>query len=61
MSLVREERSTQATIQQMFDELRTADPIFSPSAFWEHYNQKNLDQLSRLGIDRFKRTVNQNY
>jgi putative sugar O-methyltransferase len=61
MSLVHEERSTQATIQQMFDELRTADPIFSPSAFWEHYNQKNLDQLSRLGIDRFKRTVNQNY
>jgi putative sugar O-methyltransferase len=50
-----------ATLQAMFDEVRAAAPVYRPSAFWDHHNDHNLDQLRRLGLERFKRTVNQNY
>ncbi|MEO8519717.1 MAG: putative sugar O-methyltransferase [Acidobacteriota bacterium] len=46
---------------EMFDEMDRAPAVYRPSAFWEHFNRLNLDQIGRHGLEHFKRTVNQNY
>jgi putative sugar O-methyltransferase len=46
--------------QVMMQELRNA-PEFLPSKFWEDLNKKNVRMLSLDGLERFKRTVSQNY
>jgi putative sugar O-methyltransferase len=48
-------------LTEMFDALRSARPEVLPSAFWEHYNQRNLAQLDQDGYDNFKRTIVLNY
>jgi putative sugar O-methyltransferase len=48
-------------LTEMFEALRAARPEVLPSAFWEHYNQKNLAQLDHDGYDNFKRTIVLNY
>jgi putative sugar O-methyltransferase len=49
------------SLAEMFAEMDRAPAIYRPSAFWEHFNRLNLDQLERQGLEQFKRTVNQNY
>src|ERR1700727_400694 len=36
-------------------------PELLPSKFWEDLNKINLRMLSQDGLERFKRTVSQNY
>jgi putative sugar O-methyltransferase len=45
----------------MFDDLATSPSVVRPSAYWEHINARNLEQLAQGGFERFKRTINQNY
>ena len=45
----------------MLDEIRDAPPIVRPSRFWEHLNERNMEQLAGGGFGEFKRTVNRNY
>jgi putative sugar O-methyltransferase len=45
----------------MFEEMALAPEVFRPSAFWQHLNEHNVEQLRRAGFSRFKRTINQNY
>jgi putative sugar O-methyltransferase len=49
------------SLDEMFAEMERAPAIYRPSAFWEHFNRLNVDQLRRHGLAHFKRTVNQNY
>ena len=46
--------------QAMMQEVQNA-PEFLPSKFWDDLNKKNLRMLSLDGLERFKRTVSQNY
>ncbi len=46
------------SLAAMFDELTHAKPIYRPSAFWDWYIDKNLEQIERQGLERFKRTIN---
>jgi putative sugar O-methyltransferase len=48
-------------LQEMLAELEGAPAVFRPSAFWDHHNDRNLDQIADLGFAAFKRTVNTNY
>jgi putative sugar O-methyltransferase len=48
-------------LDAMLSELASADPIFSPSTFWDDINVKNLRMLEAEGLANFKRTVSQNY
>lgn len=48
-------------IEAMQAEIAAADPVYRPSRLWEFFNQINLEQLRRFGMQRFKRCVNQNY
>lgn len=49
------------SLEEMFAEMGRAPAVYRPSAFWEHFNSLNVDQLRRHGLEHFKRTVNQNY
>ena len=49
------------TLRAMRDELASAGSVFVPSRFWDWLNERNIDQLTRTGIENFKRTANQNY
>jgi len=51
----------ECSLEAMFAEMERAPAVYRPSAFWEHFNQLNVDQLRRHGVEQFKRTVNQNY
>jgi putative sugar O-methyltransferase len=51
----------QVLLTEMIEEVATSDPIYQPSILWEHLNALNLDQIGRLGLTNFKRSVNQNY
>src|ERR1700674_1883211 len=53
--------SIKAVIDSMYAELALARELYRPSAFWEFFNDKNLDHLRRCGVEHFKRTINQNY
>lgn len=48
-------------VQEMFSDVAEGPSITRPSAYWDHINSCNLDQLERDGFDRFKRSINQNY
>jgi putative sugar O-methyltransferase len=48
-------------LQEMFDELMDADPIFRPSKFWENLVRVHLTELREDGFEHFKRTVNRRY
>jgi putative sugar O-methyltransferase len=48
-------------VEDMFAELAEGPQLHRPSAYWEHINACNLQQLERDGFARFKRSVNQNY
>jgi len=48
-------------IKQMFRELDTAPSLYQPSPFWQKLNKLHIDQLSRAGIENFKRSVNMRY
>jgi putative sugar O-methyltransferase len=37
------------------------DPVYLPSRFWQHYNEKNREQLDADGFENLKRTVATNY
>jgi len=50
-----------STIAAMCDELRLTKPIYQPSKLWDFFNDVNLKQLQRGGMNTFKRSVNQNY
>lgn len=50
-----------AIIEEMWKELRAGDKVFLPSKLWEKACAYNLMQLELYGMERFKRTVNQNY
>ncbi|WP_420100944.1 putative sugar O-methyltransferase [Bosea sp. (in: a-proteobacteria)] len=41
--------------------MQRCEGVFRPSAFWDHFDEKNLRQLDAEGIENFKRTINQNY
>ncbi len=45
----------------MFEEIERAPEIVRPSAFWEIWNERNLQVLSDRGFGEFKRTINHNY
>ena len=45
----------------MLREIANADPLYQPSVMWEQLNALNTDQIERLGLDHFKRSINQNY
>ncbi len=51
----------QVLLTEMVQEVASSDPIYQPSVLWQHLNALNLDQLGRLGLSNFKRSVNQNY
>jgi putative sugar O-methyltransferase len=42
-------------------EIANADPLYHPSAMWDQLNALNAEQVERLGLNHFKRSVNQNY
>lgn len=48
-------------IAAMLEELRGAKSVYGPSKLWEYFNDINLEQLRRGGIQNFKRSINQNY
>lgn len=48
-------------IAAMRKELYAAKPVYRPSKLWEHFNDVNMEQLGRGGMNQFKRSVNQNY
>jgi putative sugar O-methyltransferase len=48
-------------LKEMLAELDDAPEIFKPSRFWEHHNDRNLQQIADDGFGAFKRTVNTNY
>lgn len=50
-----------ATIAAMRDELFSSRPVYQPSKLWDFFNDMNMEQLRRGGMDTFKRSVNQNY
>jgi putative sugar O-methyltransferase len=50
-----------ALTAKMMEEIKSSDPIFWPSAFWEDLIQKNINMIESEGIENFKRTVSQNY
>jgi putative sugar O-methyltransferase len=50
-----------AELQAMVDHIERCQGVFKPSAFWNHFDRQNTEQLLRCGIGNFKRTVNQNY
>jgi putative sugar O-methyltransferase len=50
-----------AEIEAMFEAMFEGDRIFQPSAFWEHYNRRNVGELSAFGFENAKRTVARNY
>ena len=45
----------------MVGEIANASPLYHPSVMWEHLNALNTEQVERLGLSHFKRSVNQNY
>ena len=45
----------------MVREIANASPLYQPSVLWEQLNALNTDQVERLGLRHFKRSVNQNY
>jgi putative sugar O-methyltransferase len=48
-------------LKEMFAGLEGARAETLPSKFWEHYNEKNVRELSTTGYDNFKRTLALNY
>ena len=50
-----------AIVEEMWKELRAGDETFLPSKLWKKACAHNLMQLELYGMERFKRTVNQNY
>lgn len=55
------EQPDMAIVEAMNAEICSADPVFRPSKMWEQFQRLNLRQLQMYGIDKFKRSVNQNY
>jgi len=45
----------------MFEAMSEGDRIFQPSAFWEHYNRRNVGDLEEFGFENLKRTIARNY
>jgi len=45
----------------MVREIANASPLYHPSVMWEQLNALNAEQVERLGLSHFKRSVNQNY
>lgn len=45
----------------MVREIANASPLYRPSVMWEQLNALNTEQIERLGLSHFKRSVNQNY
>lgn len=45
----------------MVREIANASPLYHPSVMWEQLNALNTEQVERVGLSHFKRTVNQNY
>jgi putative sugar O-methyltransferase len=54
-------RNSRPMIEAMQAELGAAKPVYRPSKLWEFFNEVNLEQLRRSGLQGFKRSVNQNY
>jgi|GEM_PF-2091200 len=48
-------------LQEMIDHVTAQPERFRPSRFWNHFDERNSAQLRGMGLERFKRTVNQNY
>lgn len=48
-------------LELMYDELKSAPKIYSPSSFWNRLGKEHLDKLTRDDIRNFKRTVNVRY
>ena len=51
----------QERLALMAREIANASPLYHPSAMWEQLNALNTNQVERLGLSHFKRSVNQNY
>ena len=45
----------------MVREIANASPLYHPSVMWEQLNALNTEQVERLGLSHFKRSVNQNF
>jgi putative sugar O-methyltransferase len=55
------DRAVADLIVRMREGLEAAAPIYQPGAFWNDLIETNLAMLEAEGIDRFKRTVSNNY
>lgn len=45
----------------MLEELKSANPIYTPSPFWEEMNKRHIVELDSHGFHQFKRSVNRKY
>ena len=48
-------------LKEMMIEYGKAPPIYYPSNFWKELNRIHIQQLSNVGFDNFKRSVNMRY
>jgi putative sugar O-methyltransferase len=55
------DRAVAELIVRMREGLEASAPIYHPGAFWNDLIDANLAMLEAEGIDRFKRTVSNNY
>lgn len=53
---------TDPVLEEMFQELSAADPLYRPSLYWQQLNRSHLAALtSPGGFAHFKRTLNESY
>ncbi len=48
-------------LHAMFDDLKKAPSLYQPSKHWQGLNKLHLEQISKGGINNFKRSVNMKY
>lgn len=48
-------------LSEMVADLSASPPVVQPSAYWQHINARNMEQLADAGFFHFKRSINQNY
>lgn len=50
-----------AVLNSMMQAMKSAPPLYAPSAFWEQLVATHIQELGRDGYDNFKRTINMRY
>lgn len=48
-------------LSKMMRAMKSASPLYTPSAFWEQLVAKHIEELERDGFSNFKRTLNMRY